>query len=440
MSNALAIAAVTTTLRNLLSRGIGGEIGSGGVTTKPPDKARDGGDTTNQLNLFLYRTHPNPAWQNRELPSRVRPGETGAQPLALNLYYLITAYGQNSDDLLAHQLLGLAMQTLHDNAFLNPADIRTALAESDLQNQIERVKLTPMSLNLEEISKMWATFQTQYRISAAYEASVVLIESRRATKAPLPILSIGSRLPDGRDAGIITQANVTIPAPPFPTLTALKLPAAKQPSIQLGELLTLQGHRLQGNPPSTPTFLFRHPRLSEAITLSSAERVSAYELQVVLDPSNPNWLAGTYGVSVAVNEDGQRLTTNLLPFSLAPKITLADQTIPAAARQLRVRCEPAVWLWRRGDRPQRLRGQQVSLLLGNRELLPIVDSLPELDVEPVEVAPQMGQKVNQLTFDVGDIPAGEYFVRLRVDGIDSLVIDWSADPLEFNSQQRVTLQ
>lgn len=438
MSNALAIAAVTTTLRNLLSRNIGDDIGSGGVTTKPPDKARDS-DTTNQLNLFLYRTHPNSAWQNRELPNRVRRGETGAQPLALNLYYLITAYGQNSDDVLAHQLLGVAMQTLHDNPFLNPDDIRTALGESELQDQIERVKLTPISHDLEEISKLWTTFQTQYRISAAYEVSVVLIESRRSTKAPLPVLSVGSHLPDGRDQGITLQADTIAPTPPFPALTALTLPVEQQPSVQLGDVLTLQGHRLQGEPPSASTFIFQHPRLSEAITLSRAENASATELKVVLDPNNSNWLAGTYGLSVEVNENSQRSTTNSLPFSLAPKITLTNQTIPSTDRTLSLRCEPGVWLWRRSDRPQRLQGQQVFLLLGNQELLPVVDDLPELIEEPTDDAPPIEQKVSELSFDVSNIPAGEYFVRLRIDGVDSLVIDWRTVPLVFDPQQQVTL-
>lgn len=41
MSNSLAIAAVTTTLRNLISQGVAQELGSGIVTTQPPDKARE---------------------------------------------------------------------------------------------------------------------------------------------------------------------------------------------------------------------------------------------------------------------------------------------------------------------------------------------------------------------------------------------------------------
>ena len=43
------------------------------------------------------------------------------------------------------------------------------LRDSDLQDQVERVRITAQPLSLEEMSKLWMTFQTQYRISAAYE-------------------------------------------------------------------------------------------------------------------------------------------------------------------------------------------------------------------------------------------------------------------------------
>ena len=423
MSNALAIAAVTTTLRTLLSQAIRDEVGTGGVTTKPPDKARDSNDG-NQINLFLYQTHPNTGFPQGNV-------------LAVNLYYLITVYGANDDDVLAHRLLGLAMQTLNDYTVLRPADIQAALAESDLQNQVERVKFTPLSLNLEEISKLWTTFQTQYRISVAYEASVVLIDSRRPKKSPLPVLSIGDRLPDGRDEGIKAQANVICPKPPFPNLEALSFPIEQQPSAQLGEVLTLTGHLLQGQSPGTNVdILFKHPRLSEPIILSPDAASSPDQLLVTLDASNPSWLAGAYGVSVRFSVDGQEFTTNSLSFTLAPMLTLPTQPLP----ELTVTCNPPVWLWQHADRPQQLRGQQISLFLGSRELKPIADNLPELDREPTDPDPQPDQKVSSLTFDIRDMPMGDYFVRLRVDGVDSLVIDWTATPLVFNSQYQVTIQ
>ena len=83
MSNALAIAACTVTLRNLLLTGIpalDSTLSDLQVTTQPPDLARKN-VTTSQLNLFLYQTVLNAAWRNLDMPRQVRPGETGVPPL-----------------------------------------------------------------------------------------------------------------------------------------------------------------------------------------------------------------------------------------------------------------------------------------------------------------------------------------------------------------------
>src|SRR5216684_5234320 len=191
MSNELAIAAVTRTLRQLIDDAVKETVPGNipndvqpthqiqDVTTLPLDKARDSNATTNQVNLFLYHTLLNAAWRNQDLPRQARPGELSQPPLALNLYYLITAYGQDNNELISQFLLGRAMRVLHDRALLMPSEISNALAASELHDQIERVRITPQPLSLEEMSKLWMTFQTQYRISAAYEVSVVLIETRQ---------------------------------------------------------------------------------------------------------------------------------------------------------------------------------------------------------------------------------------------------------------------
>ncbi|NMF86160.1 DUF4255 domain-containing protein [Nodosilinea sp. P-1105] len=456
MSNALAIAAVTTTLRDLISRGADNELGTGSVTTRPLDLARENGNTGNQINLFLYHTQPSAAWRNRDLPSRVKPGETGAPPLALNLYYLVTAYGQNNDDILGHRLLGLAMQTLHDNTTLQPADLRLALADSDLHSQVERIHITPITLNLEEMSKLWATFQTQYRISAAYEASVVLIDSRRSTKTPLPVLSRGSRLPSGDDQGVAVQPAATPPIPPFPALERLVLPF-RQPSIRLGETLVLEGYQFDQLSEAAVTVQFRHPRWPDPIELSASGPVTATQIPVVLDPEQSGWLAGTYSVATSFVSPSSTQITNALPVSLAPRLVFDDSDItpqPDGGYRLTVRCSPGVWLWQHPDQPKQPRGQSVALLVGDREFLPLVSALPEMETDTSEaVTDDTSQEtetdasrsnlspapITELTFDLQNLSPGRYWLRLRVDGVDSLVVDWQADPPVFDETQQLML-
>jgi hypothetical protein len=62
-----------------------------------------------------------------------------------------------------------------------------ALSTSELAEQVEQIKITPQTLSTEELSKLWTAFQAKYRPTAAYQASVVLIESQRSTRAALPV-------------------------------------------------------------------------------------------------------------------------------------------------------------------------------------------------------------------------------------------------------------
>jgi hypothetical protein len=173
VSNALAIAATTATLRQVLLSG-----GIGRVTLLPPDTAGKS-VTSDQVNLFLFQTTLDAAWRNQDMPGRVKPGEAGQPPLPLNLSYLLTAYSTDPEDLRSHALLGQAMRILHDHPVLGAAEIQSATTANvpgaDLQDQVERVRIVPQSLSVEEISMLWTAFQTPYRISAAYLVSTVLI-------------------------------------------------------------------------------------------------------------------------------------------------------------------------------------------------------------------------------------------------------------------------
>ena len=99
MSNALAIAAVTAVLRDLLNNGLiqhdlAATVGVVNVTSKAPDLITTGKDEPAQLNLFLYHVTPNAGWRNVGLPSRDARGDRLANPpLGLDLHYLLSAYG-----------------------------------------------------------------------------------------------------------------------------------------------------------------------------------------------------------------------------------------------------------------------------------------------------------------------------------------------------------
>lgn len=411
MSNSLAIAAVTATLRNLLDTKINASLvddpstdpglAGTGITTKGLDKARTG--TGNQVNLFLYQTAVNAAWQNMDLPQQTRPNEQGRPPLALVLHYLVTAYGSGDDDQMGHRLLGRSMSVLYDHSVLGPSEIKAAMAGSDLADQVERVRIAPLALSVEEISKLWTVFQAPYRISAAYQVSAVLIDSNQPTKAGLPVLRRGQ---DNR--GVFSQPGLDSP---YPNLTSLVLPA-NQPSARLGETVKLMGANLSG---TAQGILLRHSRWDAGVEVAPAGTPTDAELDLKLPSVSSAWPAGFYQVSALVQRPSEvtRRATNELPLVVAPTITSALPLTATVGSTLALSCSPDV-----------LPSQRVSLFVGDRE---------------IPAQPHATQTAS-LGFVLPSDLVGPYFLRLRVDGVDSLLVqDYSAATPAFDPLQKVTI-
>lgn len=429
MSNSLSIAAVTRTLRNLLE-GVATSDFSAlptdtrptaqiEITTLPLSQARD--VARNRLNLFLYQAERNEAWHNMDIPRRSRPGEAGFAPLALNLFYILTAYGENDSELVGHVLLGTAMRILHDHPVLGRAEIQSALSLSGLDAQVERVRITPEPLVLDELTKLWTGAQSEFRLSAAYQVAVVLIDSERPRRAALPVLRRG-----GEDRGPF------VVAAPSPTLlevreffdpTLPQRPAHGKPAAELGDVIVLAGTNLGAD---DMLARFRHVRLEGALTRPLEPDRGDTLVQVALpaagDPGVPAaWPAGVYTVELEVQRAPlPSWTTNRLPFGLAPTITGISPTTQAAGAQpfdLTVTCTPQV-----------LPEQAVLLLLSDREIAPTSVSTPaDVDADTT------------LVFPVEGAEPGSYVLRLRVDGVDSVPIDFSGALPQFDASQTVTL-
>ncbi|MES9991919.1 MAG: DUF4255 domain-containing protein [Candidatus Thiodiazotropha sp.] len=431
MSNALAIAAVTRTLRNLLNQVATADYSSLPndtrptsqieVTTLPPDRVRLPDASRNRINLFLYQTDISAAWRNMDIPRQVRPGESGHPPLPLNLFYVITAYAESDNELIGQVLLGTAMQILHDHPLLSRTEIGSALALSELDSQIERVRITPQPFSLDELSKLWAGFQSEYRVSAMYQVALVLIESRRPQRAPLPVLRRG-----GEDRGPL------VVAAPAPTLLEVQefydpalpnRPVHGKPAAELGDRLVLRGTHFGDE---TMGALLRHSRLDTPLSLPLAEQPSDTEVEIGLpaatDPGTPAaWPAGFYTVELEVQRPTPpNWTTNRLPFGLAPTITGITPMSQAVGTQpfdLTLTCTPQV-----------LTEQRAVLLMGDQEIAPSGVNTPG---DP--------DSDTTLVFPVDGLEAGDYVLRLRVDGVDSIPIDFTTSLPQFDSNQTVVI-
>jgi hypothetical protein len=432
VSSALAIAGVTAVLRDLLNDGlinhnVSAVLGSTvTVSALPPDRVLPvNGSENTQLNLFLHQVSPNLAWRNECLPSRDSSGRTRLSnaPLSLDLHYLLSAYG--AEDLHAEILLGYAMQLLHEAPVLSRAAINTALnpsppvgttlppalralAASGLADQLEQIKITPEYLNTEEMSKLWTAVQSHYRPTAAYLATVVLIEAAAPARAPLPVLSRGPvDLATGRDRGVVAEPSLLLPLPTISSVT----PTSLQPVATVGATVDIAGHHLDGA--SGTVFLFNDRfGIEQEVAVNAGGTATAQQFTV------PDLPVGFYQLAFRVirPDETKPRVSNQLALVLGPEITtpMPINVVRDGAGNATIAID---------FRPQARAGQTVSLLLGVREI----------PADPITVSS------GSLSFAVPKAPAGEQLLRLRVDGVESPIINRLATPPVFlNNKVTIT--
>lgn len=429
MSNALAIGAVTAVIKSLLENSLNQadvvrNLGAPAVVTvlsPTPDDATGGTQNRDRLNLFLYQTTPNPSWRNAGLPSRDGQGvRVSNAPLALDLHYLLTAYSKQSFH--AEILLGYAMQTLHETSILAREAIRNALrslaansepafkalATADLADQVEQIKITPQTMTTEEMSKLWSAVQSPYRPTAAYQVSVVLIESQRPVKSTKPVL----------------QRNLYIAPLVQPVIERLRSLEGDNQPIVMGSTVVIDGQHLKADSTTVNMGGVALPIATSAITdrqiqvplatpalpdsLFNALRAGIQPVQVVHD-----LILGSPG------DPHRGVESNVMAFVLRPTIrrdpALGDryqitvsgvQTEPNRDpfRVVTVGLTPAVG-------PE----QRVRVLLSHRDNRQTLTAV----AEPRQVV------TDTITARIpADLAAGTYLVQVQVDGAESpLVVD-----------------
>ena len=447
MSSPLAIGAVSAVLRNLLDDGLveaGAAMGSTvNVSAVAPDTIDlDNNGDPPRLNLFLYQVTPNPGWRNAGLASR--SGVSGERltnaPLALDLHYVLTAYGRA--DFQAEILLGYAMHLLHERPMLDRAAIRRALdpspldismlppafqalTASDLADQVEMIKITPQTMAGDDMSKLWTAIQSHYRPSSAYQVSVVLIEGMKAALSALPVLSRGRRDPvTHKDRGVVVNADLL---PPLPTLFTAAT-SAPQTGARLGDQVTISGVRLAG---AGHVVRLAHRILDQPFELLPGS-VNTQGTEVVItlpdDAAAQSALAaGQLALSILFTPTGEPdpVETNTIPLILAPAPVIAAIPVLAlpAAIVARGGVPPVVTVTMR-SRPQVRPSQSATLVLDSTEA----------------TAQTRTAAADPLVFVFpGSVPAGQRWVRMRVDGADSILLDRSGPAPVFDPTQRITV-
>ncbi|MBD2530489.1 DUF4255 domain-containing protein [Nostoc flagelliforme FACHB-838] len=405
MSNVLSIAAVTAVLKVLLENGlvsdpITASVGDVIVTALPPDRISVEADERAQLNLFLYQVtqNRNVDWVSQEFRSRHSRingnPRSPTPPLALDLHYLLTAYG--AKDFQAELLLGYAMHLLHktpaitsdilENTLINASTTNTSSAfsqavasvsVSDLAEQIGQIKLTPEFFNMEETSKLWSALQTHYRPSATYLASMVLIESSNDNSEGFYMMPLSQ-----------------------PSIEQVMAPAKTERMIVTGTTLVIRGKRLRGE--------ITRVRLGNTETLIVPQEVKETQISLLIPPDLYASVQGIQVVHLRMGNVGQMdllVESNVAAFVLHPIITSFVAKVENSGDNLRtaeitVKFQPKVG-----------KAQRVVLLLNEA-------SGDTPSAYSFFVASRT-EDTDAITIPIKNIKPGTYIVRVRVDGAES---------------------
>jgi len=175
MSNYLSIAAATAALQAILADAV--QVVSGARVAIERPQREDADSSAPRVNLFLYHVSPHAAWRATDIREQV----------AVDLHYLLTFYGDDKR-LEPHLLLGSVIRRLHEEPFLTRVRIADSEEQaqymafpgamtSELAQQEDPVKITPIPLTLDDLSKIWSAFlQAPFALSIAYQVGAVLID------------------------------------------------------------------------------------------------------------------------------------------------------------------------------------------------------------------------------------------------------------------------
>ena len=402
MSNALAIATVTTVLQDVLLNAILGAPTEERVdatevlTAYPGSNPLISGDKP-RVNIYLYHVAPNAAFRSSDLPAR-------PDRVALDLFYLLSFYG-GEDACEPQRLLGLTMRALATNAILSRAIINRTLkniaasktnsnkkfvAGSDLAKAVELIKITPSSLSLEEMTKLWSVFfQTKYALSVAYQCSVVFIEAN-APPPPRPVL----------------QRNLQVVPFQEPVIDSVVSAAGGNARIVAGSDAIALGHDLLGQLTTlqvgnveVKTFVDARPNRIR-FTVPAGLRAGIQGIQVV-----HQFMLGTPPTPHA------GLESSPIGFVLSPVLTKLTRTVQVT---------PKATLVTATFTPPIGKTQRATLLLRSGN----ASAPARIFNAPVRDKPADPDETSSLVFTVtDDITPGKYSASLLVDGAESALLD-----------------
>ncbi len=294
------------------------------VSPRPPDKV-----DSDAVGIYLYHISEDPHYRN--LPA---PGSDAFPvryvPMALNLYYQLTAHSTSDDTLLEQQMMGIAVKALHDYPVID--DSMTidgdAIFAPGLQGSDDRLRIVLQPVAHNEAVNYWTAGSSALRLSAYYQVSVVLLEPEESDVRAGRVLAYGVHTFLGGAPRLDTCRNTLLfTIPGESTAREIMLQPAQAP---VGDQVTFTGSGLTGH---STSLLLRNSNWDEPVEADTAwsvvvtsDSVSAVVQEAA---SGTDVLPGIYSAMVRVVRQSTLSSgeirefehvSNECPFAITPRI------------------------------------------------------------------------------------------------------------------------
>ena len=395
MSNYLAIATVTSALKNIIQTGISKDLPGTLVTTVRPDSITNA-QKERKVNLYMYQAVPNKEFNSSNSSSyKLNKGITKGKAVSLDLYYIISFYG-NEQELEPQQLLGSTIKSLIDRPTVDAEIMESTLFQakflynSTLSEQTQQIKFAPAMTEPNEIVRIWsAMFKYPYALSVIYQGKAVLIQGEKLGKSPLPI----------------RERQLALSSTP-PKIENITVEGGNNRAITKVSTLLIQGSQLDHN--------LIKVKIGEAIL--TPQKVSQGEIKLRLLEEAENLRPGTQNLQIIHYQFEERneeyitkaVSSNKIELVLRPKIvTIAILNLTENWQQ---QCSGQIQV-------------DVDLLVEQKQQVYLI--LNEINNSESEDYIFKGQKRNELQqslfFAINGIKAASYLVRIKIDNADSLL-------------------
>ena len=362
----------------------------------PNPPAEDG------INLFLYHITPNMAYRNHDLPTHNSAGMLVRESVSIgiDLSYLLTAFCKQDDPsrLNDQMLLANAILTLDEFCILTKGIIsnQAETVGSDLDQQVERIRLSMLNLSIDDLTKIWSSFAegTPYKTSIAYFASVVILDRRFPVSPPLPVQKPALYVQQHRVSRInsIDPIHVEYSLEPRIVVRGINL-AYSDIRLDFGENLPIT-------------------EMPRPISVINNDTIRAV---VPVDPNKGSLNLGTKYLKVIspmmmgepkVEHKGTE--SNVAIFELVPKIEEINVTQVSPGSSVTITVSPTI-------QP----GEAVNVIIGHFKPIPVkILELGEEIVEDAVIGP-----TNHLVIKIPDLPPEylnhSYSLRVQINGINS---------------------